>query len=33
MLAHSSLSNGTTVAFYAYVLFQFAFADTASTIT
>jgi Amt family ammonium transporter len=25
--------NGTTVAFYAFVLFQFAFADTASTIT
>ena len=25
--------NGTTVAFYAFVLFQFAFADTASTVT
>ena len=33
-LHHSTADyNGTTVAFYAFVLFQFAFADTASTIT
>ena len=33
-LHHNTVDyNGSTVAFYAFVLFQFAFADTASTIT
>jgi len=33
-LHHSTADyNGTTVAFFAFVLFQFAFADTASTVT